>query len=384
MSEVSISKTSKKWSWPWAYDPTVAGKRDLRLDFLRGLAICSMVVNHLESRSYFNRITQGNIYASSAEGFVFLSGFVLGMVTLGRIGKLGWKPAMVKLVERAGTLYCVSFILMAVLGLASIFAPGWTRPAFEEAPGSWWQILLAAATFRLAPPVIDILQLYVVCLLVSPLIFWLLDRGLWMPVLAGTWGLWLIQQTHPYALSIEPLNRDHHYFVFAGWQILYVNGLLMGYYRHKIGRLWQKIPKIPLLIVMLGIVIAAMIAAKYDMQLGMWPSEVHARAAWLRWTDRSRIGFIRIITLTGFFTLLYSFVNAFWRPLEKLLAGLLIPLGQNSLYLYICHVPVTVIWFWIPGLVTGSYLVTTIAQSIVIAIFWVMVRYKFLFNVIPR
>jgi hypothetical protein len=369
----------------WRYDPlSVEGKRDVRIDFLRGVAIASMVVNHLESQSYFNAINRGQIYASAAEGFVFLSGLVLGMVTLGRIKKGGFKDAMKKLVERAGTLYLTSFILMTVLGLLSIIAPGWTLPAFETAPGSWWQILLAAATFHLAPPVIDILQLYVLCLLVSPAIFWLLQKNFWIPVLAISWSIWSIQQLHPYALSFHPIDRDHPYFAFASWQILYVHGLVAGYYRTKLQELWARIPRIPLIIGLIVIVAGAITAAHYDMQLGTWPANVSDRAAWLAWTDRSRIGFIRLITLAGFFPLIYTVVDAFWQPLYRTLGNILIPLGQNSLYVYITHVPVTVIWYLIPGLVEGNALVTTIAQAVAIAFFWFLVTNKVLFNVIPR
>jgi hypothetical protein len=152
----------------WQYNPELYGKRDLRIDLLRGVAIVSMVVNHLECHSYFNNITQGHIYASSAEGFVFLSGFVLGFVTLQRIDKIGLTSAMQKLLERAKVLYFTSFISIAGLGLLSIVAPGMTKPSFDRAPGEWWQILLAAATLHLAPPIVDILQLYVLCLLASP------------------------------------------------------------------------------------------------------------------------------------------------------------------------------------------------------------------------
>ncbi|NJR32681.1 MAG: succinyl transferase OpgC, partial [Chamaesiphon sp. CSU_1_12] len=45
------------------------------------------------------------------------------------------------------------------------------------------------------PPVIDILQLYVLCLVASPGIFWLLRRGLWLPLLTISWMLWWIQQS---------------------------------------------------------------------------------------------------------------------------------------------------------------------------------------------
>ncbi len=368
----------------WRYDPTIDEKRDFRLDFLRGIAIVFMVVNHLESRSYFNNVTQGHIYASAAEGFVFLSGFVLGMVTLKRIGKVGLIDAMKKLLERSGVLYITSFILMTSLGLLSIVAPQWTLPCFEQAPGAWWQILIAATTFHLAPPVIDILQLYVLCLLASPIMFWLMRRGLWLPLLAISWSLWGLNQLHPHVFSFHPLDRDHPYFTFATWQLLYVHGLVMGYYKESVGKIWSRIPKIPFLIPMGVIVIGAIIAAQYDLQLGIWPTKVSDRALWLNLTDRSINGPVRLVTLLALFSLMFSFIDACWKPLYKILGNLLVPLGQNSLYIYITHVPVTVIWFLIPGLVQGSAWLTTLLQAIAIAGFWFAVKYKFLFNVIPR
>ncbi|MCC5633106.1 OpgC domain-containing protein [Nostoc sphaeroides CHAB 2801] len=368
----------------WRYDPTLYGKRDLRIDFLRGIAIVSMVFNHLESSSFFSAINRGHIYASAAEGFVFISGLVLGMVTLGRIDKVGFSEAMKKLLERSGKLYLTSFILISVLGLLSIIAPGWTRPAFDFAPGSWWQILLAAATFHLAPPVIDILQLYVLLLLLSPAIFWMLRKGLWLPILAVSWSLWSIQQLHPYALSFHPLDREHPYFALAGWQILYVHGLLAGYYRTKLQELWAKIPKLPLVIGLLLIVIGSITAAHYDIQLGIWPAKFSDRVAWLAWTDRSRVGFLRLINHIGLFPLLYIIVDTFWQPLDKTLGKLLINLGQNSLYIYVVHIPVTVIWFLIPALVNGNPVVATLAQAVTVAFFWFLVKKEVLFNIIPR
>jgi hypothetical protein len=368
----------------WQYDPDFHGKRDLRIDFLRGVAIVSMVVNHLECRSYFNNITQGHIYASSAEGFVFLSGFVLGFVTLQRIDKIGLNSAMQKLIERAKVLYFTSFILIAGLGLLSIFAPGMTRPSFDRAPGEWWQILLAAATLHLAPPIVDILQLYVLCLLASPAIFWLLRRGLLLPLLTASWTLWWIQQVHPYSFSLQPLDRAHPYFVFSTWQILYVHGVAAGYHKNKLAKTWKRLPKIPVLLGMLAIVIAALVTAHFDLQLGTWPQKVQDRALWLRLTDRSINGPIRLVTLLGLFSLMFIAVDRFWIPLDKTLGKLLIPLGQNSLYVYIIHVPLTLIWFMIPGLIQGSTWLVSLAQAIAIGLCWWLVKKEVLFKVIPR
>lgn len=384
MADTSVPESHVSSTQTWRYDPSVDVKRDLRLDFLRGLAIVSMVVNHLESQSYFNNLTQGHIYASSAEGFVFLSGMVLGLVTRKRIQKIGLKEAMKKLLERAWTLYTTSFCLMVVLGLLTIVAPGWTRPTFDEAPGSWWQILLAAATFHLAPPVIDILQLYVLCLAASPAMFWFLKRGWWAPLLMISWCLWSLQQLHPYALSFQPLDRDHPYFSFASWQILYVHGLAAGYYRFQLQQLWSRIPKRLLVTVLIAIVIGSMMTAHYDLQLGVWPTNFSQRVNWIAWTDRSINGPVRLVSLLGLFPLLYIVVDQFWDPLNKALGKLLIPLGQNSLYVYIMHVPATVLWFLIPELTEGSAIVTTLLQVVGIAFFWLLVKKQVLFNVVPR
>jgi hypothetical protein len=383
-SSTSIQSPSLKFLQAWRYDPNVGEKRDFRLDFLRGIAIVFMVVNHFESHSYFNNITQGHIYASAAEGFVFLSGFVLGMVTLKRIDREGLKSAMRKLLDRSRVLYVTSFTLMVTFGLLSTIAPWMTRPSFETAPGAWWQIIVAAATFHLAPSVIDILQLYVLLLLVSPGIFWLLRRGFWLPVLAISWSLWGIQQVHPYSFSLHPIDREFPYFTFATWQLLYVHGLLMGYYRTEVAKVWKRIPKLPLLLAMGALVIGFIVAAQYDMQLGLWPSKVSDRALWLRWTDRSINGPIRLVNLAALFSLMFAAVDAFWKPLYKTLGSVLVPLGQNSLYVYILHTPATVIWFLIPGLVQGSAWLTTLLQAAAIAGFWFLIKYKVGFNVIPR
>src|SRR5918997_441518 len=61
-----------------AYAP--ASGRDLRFDFLRGMAVFAMLVDHLAGPSRLYLLTGGNrFYTSAAEAFVFISGVVVGM-----------------------------------------------------------------------------------------------------------------------------------------------------------------------------------------------------------------------------------------------------------------------------------------------------------------
>src|SRR5581483_5784853 len=59
-----------------AYVPS--GRRDLRLDFLRGFCALAMIVDHIGGASWLYALTGGNrFFTSAAEGFIFISGLVV-------------------------------------------------------------------------------------------------------------------------------------------------------------------------------------------------------------------------------------------------------------------------------------------------------------------
>src|SRR5258707_6673504 len=73
----ALLKRVRTWSYYRTAD--VASRRDLRLDLLRGFCIFAMVVDHFGGDSWLYAITGGNrFYVSAAEGFIFISGFVMG------------------------------------------------------------------------------------------------------------------------------------------------------------------------------------------------------------------------------------------------------------------------------------------------------------------
>ncbi len=91
----------------WRY---AGGKRDLRLDLLRGFAVFAMVADHLGGDpSWLYNVTGGNHFLfSAAEGFVFISGLVMGIVYAGIIAKKGVGEASWKALQRAVTLYLLT------------------------------------------------------------------------------------------------------------------------------------------------------------------------------------------------------------------------------------------------------------------------------------
>ena len=79
-----------------------ASRRDLRVDFLRGFCIFAMVVDHFGGDSWLYALTGGNrFYVSAAEGFIFISGFVMGQAYRSKRDRSGLTAAMTDALKRA-------------------------------------------------------------------------------------------------------------------------------------------------------------------------------------------------------------------------------------------------------------------------------------------
>jgi len=97
----------------WKY--AEASKRDLRLDLLRGYCVVAMTVDHLDAPTWLYVFTGGNrFFVSAAEGFLFISGLVMGIVYRPIAETRGLPTAAVKALRRALFLYLVT--VAATLG----------------------------------------------------------------------------------------------------------------------------------------------------------------------------------------------------------------------------------------------------------------------------
>ena len=83
---------------------TPAGGRDLRFDSLRGLMLVTMTINHLPSSLRLFTDESMGIF-SAAEGFVFISGLLAGIVYTRRLRRDGPEGLRQASVHRAGMIY---------------------------------------------------------------------------------------------------------------------------------------------------------------------------------------------------------------------------------------------------------------------------------------
>jgi hypothetical protein len=231
----------------------VTARRDLRIDSLRGLALCVVAVAHLDfSATRWSWDTVG--HASFAEAFVFLSGLVAGMV-YGRLARRESERAVwAKALARTRVLYLTYLGLVlyiaahthAVRLLGSDFEP-WHGRLLVNDPG----LALGLAPFFIYQPGFsDILPMYCVFVALMPFALHQIQRGRAGLVLGGSLGLWVAAQLGVNKALLGPVVKTFglplpHFDLFA-WQILFVFGLWVGA-RRADGRP-VRLPEAPVLV----------------------------------------------------------------------------------------------------------------------------------------
>jgi|SRR5579884_96270 hypothetical protein len=368
-------------AWPWTY--AAEGSRDLRLDLLRGFCVFAMVVDHVGGASYTHAVSgAAEFFISAAEAFVFLSGFVMGMVYHGIVGRQGVQAGMKKALLRSWTLYKLTVALTIIFGLQLLFH-GYEIGPFE----SWPRWIADVVTLRQTIYLGDIPLIYTLLMAAGAGGLWLLATGRTAWLLAGSGALWLSFQIAPdWAANLPWPIANNTMFHFPAWQIYFVSAMTLGYHRERVTHWLKRVPKGPWLLVASGI-FALMLYLHLTggsrlpevLQQGTLRDQFDALF------DKSGAGPLRLLAAAFTFQFAFLFVTCFWRPIERLFGWLLLPLGQASLYAYAMHVLVLgMAYASFDRLVDSSEWSNTIAQLAVLMLIWGMVKTRFLYRVVPR
>src|SRR5918912_292600 len=109
-------------AWSYYHTADAANRRDLRVDLLRGFCIFAMVVDHFGGDSWLYAVTGGNrFYVSAAEGFIFISGFVMGQASRNKRDRSGLPTAMREALLRARTLYLATVTLTVIFSVLYLY-----------------------------------------------------------------------------------------------------------------------------------------------------------------------------------------------------------------------------------------------------------------------
>ncbi len=319
-------------SWRYA-----GAKRDLRFDLLRGLAVIAMVTDHVGGQeSWLYTLTGGNrFWTSAAEGFIFISGLVMGIVYPAVIAREGIGAAVKKAMRRAGTLYLLTVTLtLATAALAFRLGLHW---APQVDTNTLPDFVIGVLTLHRSYYLTDVLLLYTLVIFIAAGALYLMATQRSWIVLAASWGLWSLWQFFPQQVTLPWTIADNSVFNLSAWQLLFFNGLLIGFHRQALAERFGWLTSRAALAVS-GAIFALSLAIYND---GMAPlvALTGKDAAWLDANIFSKsdqqIG--RIITFAIVATFAVSLVTNLWQPLLRGLGWLLVPLGQSALLAYGLH-----------------------------------------------
>lgn len=214
------------------------------IDGLRGFFLVFMLVNHLlfQGGYWMLHVNHNKLaYVEDAQGFVFLSGLMIGLVYGRKMLTLGYAEGRRLVWARAFQLYRYSIGIVFVVLIARAVLPDAARYrgnwlGHTALTGDPWR-LAAIATFLFQPTVMDILPQYVIYMLVAPPVLrWCLE-GRVAAVATGSLLLWLAAQLGLQHALTDPLGDAitrgdgqglRTSFNLLGWQLVFFAGMIAG------------------------------------------------------------------------------------------------------------------------------------------------------------
>ena len=360
----------------WRYN---GGKRDLRIDLLRGFAVLAMVADHLGGDpSWLYTITGGNRFLfSAAEAFVFISGLVMGIVYCGMIAKNGIGPAMWKALRRAGSLYMLTVVLsFAFIIISYMLRLPWVAGVQVADP---FTRAIERLTLHRAFYLTDVILMYTLLVAVTPLAFLLMANKRTPVLFAGSWLLWGLFQRWPDQVQVPWTIEDNSVFHLAAWQVLFFTGLVIGYHRERIGGWLRRVPTTPALIALSAACGGLIWFHRHSAEiLGRFSPDGDPAVLTNRLFEKSDVRIGRLVAFAVFFLFAILVTTIAWTPIYKALGWFLMPLGQSALLAYSTHL--FVIAFFtrytprVPWLHNTSAFANTLVQLVGISLVYSVVR----------
>ena len=331
----------------WRY--AEEGRRDVRIDLLRGYAVFAMVSDHVAGISWITPFTGANRFVvSAAEGFVFLAGLIIGMVFGRRIQREGWLAGAEAILRRATILYgcTVGLTLLFVALFQFTELKLWLDRAYGLGLTDPVELVVGTLTLHYTYHGTDILWMYTILIAASPLIFLLLGLRHTLAVLVGSWLLWLAYQIFPNQAAIPWVATNVNYFPVAAWQVIFISALVLGYHRDRVEPILRRVPiELVLIASALGMALLVLVQRAHDTgRLAGWPLVGWlAGEQFLALFDKPSLAIGRLIAFAVLAAFSYSLVTVFWVPIRRALGWLLLPLGTNSLRAYGVHLLLIVV-----------------------------------------
>ena len=245
----------------------MANDRDLRIDFLRGLALLFIFIDHIPDNGLAHFTLRNFGFADAAEVFVLLAGFSAVLAYQRSFEREGFRAGAARVMDRVRDIYLWHLALVAFCAIGLTVAAVWFENpmyshnigvhVFGESPAA---ATFFAATLINQPNMLNILPLYIVLMLVwVPFVLWLLPRRPWQMLFVSA-SLWLIANLLQLNLPSQQAPQGWVFNPFA-WQLLITVGALAAHFSRQ-----EPIPASRVTIALAGayVAFAFLVAAPVD------------------------------------------------------------------------------------------------------------------------
>jgi hypothetical protein len=203
------------------------GKRENRIDLLRGLSLLLIFIGHAEF-TFSLTLQHSRGFCDASEIFVLLAGMSSALAYYRPEAGLRldrpWKRAL--------RLYLVHLLLFAImLTISAVIMGAFDQPAWAGEMADFWQDPfhhgLQALSLSYMPGNLDILPMYVVLLLIAPLALLLNDWSS-SALLGLSCAVWFVAGLGHINLPNAALEGQTWYFDPLSWQFIFVIGIYLG------------------------------------------------------------------------------------------------------------------------------------------------------------
>ena len=329
--------------------------------------LIAITVNHLDTEL---RVLTDHVFGfvSTAEGFVFLSGLVAGLVYTRRAARQSEGELRQHAWQRAREIYTFHLCSFAIVFAGLLLLTSFTEVVSATSPALFFDepatALFLGSLLLYQPGLLDILPMYCGFMIVLPTVLAGLRTRRWGWLAATSLGLWLLAQVglresiQEWLAVFGPVNLGA--FDVLAWQILFIGGVFLGHY-------WAVSPR-PILSfrpAMLGLCLAVavplwMLKNEY-FSTGILPTGL----LWA-WADKSRLAPLRLLNFVVIAYLIAA-VGAY-RPRLFIIRPLVF-LGQHSLPVFACEASICLFLLTQPQLATTFAGRTMTALGMVVVLF---------------
>lgn len=314
-------------------------ERRPELDALRGLFLVWMTLTHLPT--HFSDFVNSPIgFVSSAEGFVFISAFLVGRLYIRELMR-DENGVRRKLWKRSLKIYGYHLAMLAVaFTVAAAYAVHTHKAAIYNLLDFYiahpLTAIVGSVLLIYCPPLLDILPMYVTFLFLTPLWLSAAVRFGWRKLLLASGAVWLLAQfglrdwAHNWIGAAThlriPLQETGAFNLFA-WQALWVVGMWLGARSATHVGSFRRIPG------WVAVFSCAACLFFVGVRWG-WLGPHLSQDALSVELDKWQIGPLRVVNLASFSIMVYWLRRYLirWVAIEPLLT-----LGKASLHVFCTH-----------------------------------------------